>query len=73
MECYCLLRNVHDKMADGKTAFEKTCGVNFDGPLIPFGAKVSYMPISSEDEARLHQFGEKMLPGIFMRHVLRTG
>ena len=45
----------------------------FDGPLNPFEAKVTYKPISSNDEARLHQFGKKMLPGIFMGYVLRVG
>ena len=33
MECSCYLRNVHDKMADGKTAFEKKYGQKFDGPI----------------------------------------
>ena len=73
MECYCYLRNVHDKMADGKTANEKRSGVNVDGPLIPFGAKLSYKPLSSKDEATLHQFVKKMLPRIFMGFVLRAG
>ena len=36
MECYRHLRNVHEKMADGKTAFEKRYGQKFDGPSIPF-------------------------------------
>ena len=31
------------------------------GPLIPFEAKVSYKPISSKDQSRLHQFGKKLL------------
>ena len=31
MEDYWSLRNVHDKMADGKTAFEKRFGQTFDG------------------------------------------
>ena len=35
-ECRCYLRNVHDKMADGKTVFEKRCGKTLDGPSIPF-------------------------------------
>ena len=26
LECYCYLRNVHDTMADGVTAFEKRYG-----------------------------------------------
>ena len=34
----------------------------FDGLLIPFGAKVSYKPISSKDDAKPHQFGNNMLP-----------
>ena len=29
MECCCYLRNVHDKMADGKTAFEQRDGRNW--------------------------------------------
>ena len=54
MKC-CCLRNVHE-MADGKTAFKRRCGVTLDGPVIPFGARASYKPISSTDESRLHQF-----------------
>ena len=69
----CLLRNVHEKMADGKTAYEKRCGVKFDGPLIPFGAQISYKPTSSKDEAKLHPFGKRMHPGIFTGNVLRAG
>ena len=61
-EGYCYLRNVHDKMADDKTAPEKTTGVTFDGPLIPCVANVGYEPISSKDEARLHHFGKQVLP-----------
>ena len=32
-----LLARVHDKMGDGKTAFEKVYGQKLDGPSIPFG------------------------------------
>ena len=74
MKCYCYLRDVHDKMADGKTVFGNIFGVKFDGPLIPFGATVSRKPISSTDEARLHQFGTNgVLPGMFMGYVSRAG
>ena len=73
MECYCYLRNVHHKMPDGKTAHENIFCAQFDGPLIPFGAKlVSYKPIFRIDEARLHHVGNRMLPGIFMGHVFRA-
>ena len=40
-ESGCYWRNVHDNMADGKTAYERTIGVTCDGPVIPLGAKVS--------------------------------
>ena len=33
------LRNVHQKKADGKTAYPKTSGVKFDGLLIPVRSK----------------------------------
>ena len=39
---------------------------------MPFGAKASLKSVSSKDEARLHQFGKKMLPRIFMGYVLRV-
>ena len=66
MECYCHLRHVHDKMADGKTVHENKFGVTFDGHLVSFGANVSYKHVSSKDESLRHQFGIKMLPGISM-------
>ena len=72
MECFCYLHNVHDKMASGKTAYEQRLGVQIDGAWIPFGAKVSCKPISSKDEAGLHEFGKMMLLGIFMGYVLRA-
>ena len=49
------MRNVHDKMADGKAAYDITCGVTFGGPEIPLGPNVSCKPILSKDEARPHQ------------------
>ena len=72
-ECTCYLRTVHDMIADGKTAYENIFDVKFDGALNPFGAKVRYESISSKDEARLYQFGKKVLPGMFMGYVLRLG
>ena len=35
-----------------------------------FGVVVEYHPISSKDLSRLHQFGTKVLPGIFFGYVL---
>ena len=48
-------------------------GVPFNGPVIPFGAMVEYHPISAKDLSRLHQFGPKVLPVIFLGYVLYAG
>ena len=72
MECYCYLRNVHDKMANGKTALEKRSGQKFDGPSIPFGTLVEYIPITANDKSRVHQFGKKTLKRTFFGFVLRA-
>ena len=45
----------------------------FSGPDIPFGAMVEYHLISAEDLSRLHQFGPKVLPGIFLGYALHAG
>ena len=45
----------------------------FNGPVILFGAMVDYHPISAKDILRLHQFGPKVLPGIFLGYVLYAG
>ena len=42
----------------------------FDGPVIQFGAMVAHHRISEKDTTRLHQFGPKFLPGIFIGYVL---
>ena len=73
MECFCFLRNVHDKMADGKTAFEKRHGLKFEGPSNPFGTMVEYSPMTATDNSRIHQFGHKTLKGILLDCALRAG
>ena len=45
----------------------------FKGPIIPFGAMVEYHPTSPKDQARIHQFGKKVLSGIFLGHELIAG
>ena len=78
MECSCHLLNVQDLLSDGKTPQERRfeeqfVGPNSRGPSIPFGANVEYHPISAKDQARLHQFGKKVLPGVYMGCALYTG
>ena len=70
MECYCYLRNIQDLLSDGKTPYERRFGMPFNRPVVPFGAMVEYHPISVKDLSRLHQFGPKVLPGIFFGCVL---
>ena len=37
----------------------------FKGPIVPFGSLVEYQPITAKDQSRIHQFGKKVLPGLF--------
>ena len=39
-------------------------------PLTPFGASGEYHPISTKNQARLHQFGKKVFSGMFLCAVL---
>ena len=73
MECYCYLQNIHGKLSDGKTPYERRLGMPFNGPVIPFGAMVEYHPISAKDQSRLHQFDSKVFPGIFLGYALCAG
>ena len=73
MECYTYLRNVTDLLSDGKTPYERRFGQPFKGPIIPFGSLVEYYPITAKDQSRIHQFGKKVLPGLFLRYALYAG
>ena len=73
MKCSCRLRNVQDLLADGRTPYERRFGEPFQGVVIPFRAMVEYLPNSAKDHLRLHQFGEKVLPGIFLGYALYAG
>ena len=70
MECCCHPRNIQDLLSDGKSPYERRFGIPFNCPVVPFGAMVEYHLISAEDLSRLHQFGMKVLPGIFLGYVL---
>ena len=70
MECYTYLRNVTDLLSDGKTLYERRFGQPFKGPIIPFGSLVEYYPITAKDQSRIHQFGKKVLLGLFLGYAL---
>ena len=73
MECYTYLRNIQDLLSDGKTPYERTFGEPSKGPIIPFGSLVEYYPISAKDHSRIHQFGNKVLPGLSLGYALCAG
>ena len=70
MECFTYLRNVTDLLSDGKTPYERRFGQPSKGPIIPFGSLVEYYPITAKDQSRIHQFGKKVLPGLFLGYAL---
>ena len=45
-------------------------GNHFKGPFVPFGSLVEYLPLTAKDQSRIHQFGKKVLPGLFHRYAL---
>ena len=45
----------------------------FQGPILPFASLDEYHSISTKDQSRIHQFGKKVLPRIFLDYVLCTG
>ena len=73
MECYTYLRNVQDLLSDGKTPYERRFGKPLKGPIFPFGSLVEYYPISAKDQSRIHQFGKKVLLGLFLGYALYAG
>ena len=73
MECYTYLRNVTDLLSDGKTLYERRFGQPFIGPIEPFGSLVEHYPIATKDHSRIHQFGQKVLLGLFFGCALYAG
>ena len=69
VECYCYLRNIHDLLSVGKILNERRSGVPFN----PFGSLVQHYPISAKDQSRIHQFGKKVSPGLFLGYALYAG
>ena len=73
MECHTNLRNIQDLLSDGKTPYERRSEEPFNGPIIPFGSLVVYHPLTAKDQSRIHQFGKKVLPGLFLGYALCAG
>ena len=41
--------------------------------LFHFGSLVEYHHITAKDQSRIHQFGKKVLPGLFLGYALYAG
>ena len=59
-ECYTHLRNIQDRLSDGKTPHERRFGEPLFGPIMPFGSLVEYHSVSPKDRSRIHQIGEEV-------------
>ena len=59
----------HRSLSDGKTPYKRRFGKPFKGPIIPFGSLVEYHLITAKDQSRIHQFGAKELPGLFLGYA----
>ena len=57
----------------GRRPYERRFGKPFEGPVVPFGSLVEYHPITAKDQSRIHQFGKKVLPGLFLGYALYAG
>ena len=73
MECHYFLPNVQDFLTGRRRRGRDDSENPFKGPIIPVGAMVDYHPISPRDQAKMHQFGKKLLPGIFLGYELIAG
>ena len=73
MECYTCLRNIQDLLSDGMTPYKRRFRKPLKGPIIPFGSLVEYYLNSAKDQSRIHQFGKKFLPGLYLGYALYSG
>ena len=65
MECYTYLM--------GRHPMKDVLGNHLKRPIVPFGSLVEYHPITAKDQSRIHQFGKKVLPGLFLGYTLYAG
>ena len=67
----CETSQIHYLM--GRRLMKDVLGQPFKGPIIPFGSLVEYYPFTAKDQSRIHQFGKKVLPGLFLGYALYLG
>ena len=70
--CYCFHENVRDE--GGTSAYYRRTGEHFGGQLIPFGARVSFRPLSTSMVYKHKlKFGSAGYPGIFLGYECNFG
>ena len=57
----------------GRRPMKDVLGNHLKEPIVPFGSLVEYHPITAKDQSRIHQFGKKVLPGLFLGYALYAG
>ena len=57
----------------GRRPVKDVFGQPSKGPIIPFGSLVECHPITAKDQSRIHQFGKKVLLGLFLGYALYAG
>ena len=60
-QIYCLM---------GRRPMKDVLGNHLKDLVIPFGSLVEYHPITAKDQSRIHQFGKKVLLGLFLGYAL---
>ena len=73
MECFSYLRNIQDLLSDGITPNERRFGNHLKDRSFRLVPWLSYYPISVKDQSRIHQFGKRVLPGLFLGYALYAG
>ena len=70
--CWLIPRNVSVISATFRGKHHAKCVLDnhFRGPIIPIESMIECRQIPAKDIARLHQFGKKVLPSIFVGSAL---
>ena len=67
----CETSQIHYLM--GRRPMKDVLGNHLKDQSLPFGSLVEYCPITAKDQSRIHQFGKKILTGLFLGYALYAG
>ena len=67
-----LSANHSTSLVQWEDALRETFWATTKGPIIPFGSLVEYHSFIAKDQSRIHQFGKKVLPGLFLGYALHV-